>query len=112
MTVFNLFEFISNTIANRNPCGLNSGATASSGGAVQEEGLEVWRRRQSLQASGVAPNQEASIEATTETAGTDRETSGTQHSFCLFMGEIFHTLCCSSLLKHASVLNIVLSYMA
>lgn len=61
---------------------------ASGGGAVQEEGLEVWRRRQSLQASGgVAPNQEASRESTTETTGTDRETGGTQHSVFVYLWE-------------------------
>lgn len=55
---------------------------------MQEEGLEVWRRRQSLQASGgVAPNQEASRETTTETAGTDRETGGTQHSVFVYVWE-------------------------
>lgn len=55
---------------------------------MQEEGLEVWRRRQSLQASGgVAPNQEASGESATETAGTDRETGGTRHSVFVYLWE-------------------------
>lgn len=60
---------------------LLSAATASGGSAAsqQEEELEVWRRRQSLQASGgVAPNQEVARERSSETAGTDRETGGAQ----------------------------------
>lgn len=39
----------------------------------------MWRRRQSLQASGgVAPNQEVAREHSSEAAGTDSETSGAQ----------------------------------
>ncbi|XP_075905527.1 E3 ubiquitin-protein ligase HECW2 isoform X2 [Nelusetta ayraudi] len=59
----------------------DSAAMASGGSAVppqqEEEELEVWRRRQSLQASGgVAPNQEVAREHSREAAGTDRETAG------------------------------------
>lgn len=39
----------------------------------------MWRRRQSLQASGgVAPNQEVAGEHLSETAAMDRETGGPQ----------------------------------
>lgn len=41
----------------------------------EEEEVEVWRRRQSMQASGgTAPNQEASRESSDGPAGEDRET--------------------------------------